>query len=754
MRAGPNWTAQQTLTPEAALVFRHSLGLARRRRHAQLTPLHVAVALLSSRPPSLLKKACLTCKFQSSPSPASLLPHSMQSRALELCFNVALNKLPTAGSDDLLSPQPVPLSNALVAALKRAHANNRRGCIGSQQNNNVISIKVDLGQLTISILDDPGVSRVLREAGIPSIAVKGHIEQYCSASSTVPLASVPSEGHGLGPHRYSFHELGIPLSLMRTPHAMAITKISPKIGEHFEIDCHCCEECTLKYEREVHLLKHQPLWQWQQTVIQVEALAEVRKKWNKLCRCIHHERVGQKPSHLTKFYGTQISYPLWATHNPNPFCNAPINSGMGVIGKCTVEEPNLDLLKKSEGKDVNVTLSLGESHLVNNTSSGQGRADDTLNKAGLLRKLKENVPWQSEKIGPIVTALTGYIKSTGRDTWIMIEGDDTVGKMRLVFAIGESLLGSADSIIHLDMRERSYCIEDLMDEILQRRWKYGEKEKKLVVVMVENVHLAANHFVKFLEERFEKGKFTGLTNSGEEKGIVFIVTKGDDGHRGREVNERSVIQMVLKANETTEHKRKCEEMTWHNIKKHRIDDVKEDQLVENGYIRVGKDFSGQLNINNIDLNIKATDEDYQLQEDSSPKSGITHESQGPQTFLESIKNRFAFNRSEAGDKEVKELFISKLKESFYEVYGNENKVKFSIDEDVLEEIVEASGFGVDGLLGKWIGDIFKTSLNIVRISGRGGESIRLSLDDRQHRELGDGFLNSSLPMKIRITIEE
>lgn len=202
MRAGPSWAVQQTLTAEAALVLRHSLGLARRRRHAQLTPLHVAAALLSSRP-SLLKKACLSCKNQNSP-PSASLPHSMQSRALELCFNVALNRLPTTSSDNLLSTHSVPLSNALIAALKRALTYNRRGCIESQQNQQetVVSIKVDLGQLIISILDDPGVSRVLREAGLSSIAVKELIGEYCSASSTAPPA--PSDGHGLGPHSYRF----------------------------------------------------------------------------------------------------------------------------------------------------------------------------------------------------------------------------------------------------------------------------------------------------------------------------------------------------------------------------------------------------------------------------------------------------------------------------------------------------------------------------------------------------------------------
>lgn len=64
---------------------------------------------------------------------------------------------------------------------------------------------------------------------------------------------------------FSFHELGIPLSLIRTPQVVAITKPSSKLGEHFGIDC--CHECTSNYEREVHLLKQQPFWL--QPIVQV-----------------------------------------------------------------------------------------------------------------------------------------------------------------------------------------------------------------------------------------------------------------------------------------------------------------------------------------------------------------------------------------------------------------------------------------------------------------------------------------------------
>ncbi|KAI3879507.1 hypothetical protein MKW92_000884 [Papaver armeniacum] len=203
MRAG-GFTLQQTLTTEAASILKHSLSLAKRRGHAQITPLHVAATLLSDSRTSLLKRACL----KSNPHSNS---HPLQCRALELCFNVALNRLPTAHpSSHLLhhggvggggGNQPC-LSNALIAALKRAQAHQRRGCIENQQSQSqqqqqqpLLAIKVELEQLTISILDDPSVSRVMREAGFSSISVKNNLEDLSissSPSSVFQYNSAPS----------------------------------------------------------------------------------------------------------------------------------------------------------------------------------------------------------------------------------------------------------------------------------------------------------------------------------------------------------------------------------------------------------------------------------------------------------------------------------------------------------------------------------------------------------------------------------
>ncbi|PWA57983.1 clp, P-loop containing nucleoside triphosphate hydrolase [Artemisia annua] len=152
MRAGLI-TILQTLTPESSTVLNHSISEAGRRNHNQTTPLHVAATLLAA-PANYLRQACIRSHPNSS--------HPLQTRALELCFSVALERLPSAQSEPAVTEPPV--SNALMAALKRAQAHQRRGC-PEQQQQPLLAVKVEIEQLIISILDDPSVSRVMREAG-------------------------------------------------------------------------------------------------------------------------------------------------------------------------------------------------------------------------------------------------------------------------------------------------------------------------------------------------------------------------------------------------------------------------------------------------------------------------------------------------------------------------------------------------------------------------------------------------------------
>ncbi|VYS64422.1 unnamed protein product [Arabidopsis thaliana] len=207
-------TIQQTLTPEAATVLNQSIAEATRRNHGHTTPLHVAATLLSSSS-GYLRQACIKSHPNSS--------HPLQCRALELCFSVALERLPTTSttttttsSSSSSSPsqtQEPLLSNALTAALKRAQAHQRRGC-PEQQQQPLLAVKVELEQLIISILDDPSVSRVMREASFSSPAVKSAIEQSLIGNSVSNSRQTGSAGI-INPSAIGFGYRSVPAPVNR-----------------------------------------------------------------------------------------------------------------------------------------------------------------------------------------------------------------------------------------------------------------------------------------------------------------------------------------------------------------------------------------------------------------------------------------------------------------------------------------------------------------------------------------------------------
>ncbi|KAE8675845.1 proteasome subunit beta type-6 [Hibiscus syriacus] len=215
MRAGLS-TIQQTLTPEAASVLNHSIAEASRRNHGQTTPLHVAATLLAS-PSGFLRQACIKSHPNSS--------HPLQCRALELCFSVALERLPAAQSSNCggspgLDP---PISNALMAALKRAQAHQRRGC-PEQQQQPLLAVKVELEQLIISILDDPSVSRVMREASFSSPAVKATIEQSLSSTTS-------NSANNAGPIGLGFRPVVAPVSAVASPPPNRNLYLNPRLQQ-------------------------------------------------------------------------------------------------------------------------------------------------------------------------------------------------------------------------------------------------------------------------------------------------------------------------------------------------------------------------------------------------------------------------------------------------------------------------------------------------------------------------------------------
>ncbi|PSR95058.1 Protein SMAX1-LIKE like [Actinidia chinensis var. chinensis] len=169
----PVSVARQCLTEEAAGALDDAVAVARRRGHAQTTSLHAVSALLAL-PSSSLREACARSR-------SSVYSTRLQFRALELSVGVSLDRLPTAKRAE----EP-PVSNSLMAAIKRSQANQRRHPdtfhlyqqVQHQQSQASIScVKVELKHFLLSILDDPIVSRVFGEAGFRSCEIKFAILQ-------------------------------------------------------------------------------------------------------------------------------------------------------------------------------------------------------------------------------------------------------------------------------------------------------------------------------------------------------------------------------------------------------------------------------------------------------------------------------------------------------------------------------------------------------------------------------------------------
>ncbi|KAI4370535.1 hypothetical protein MLD38_018881 [Melastoma candidum] len=207
----PVSAARQCLTPDAAIALDEAVSVARRRSHAQTTSLHAVSALLSL-PSSSLRHACSRSRN------AAYSPR-VQFKALELCLSVSLERVPSSGAQ---LPDDPPVSNSLMAAIKRSQATQRRQpenfhlyhqmalqCSSSSSSTTSPSsinnlIKVELQHLILSILDDPVVSRVFGEAGFRSTEIKlaiarplPHLFRYGRPRGGLPLF-LP-DGHEFGP---------------------------------------------------------------------------------------------------------------------------------------------------------------------------------------------------------------------------------------------------------------------------------------------------------------------------------------------------------------------------------------------------------------------------------------------------------------------------------------------------------------------------------------------------------------------------
>ncbi|XP_039030732.1 protein SMAX1-LIKE 4-like [Hibiscus syriacus] len=510
--------------------------------------------------------------------------------------------------------------------------------------------------------------------------------------------------------------------------------LEKKPFEHEKLTC--CAECSSNYEKDVESFKSGqqkllPPWLHGNNARQKDETVELRRKWNTLCRSLHQDRPNQSHLRSTFYYNNNnqslggkgypfaSSYPWWPCQSSTLFDSTSISFADSVprfrrqnssiveldFGNATHKhqssEPNLVSLKKGEDKEVKVTLALG-------TSLGKPAKE---NSSGLCDLLQRNLPWQSEIIPPIADALTDFEK----DTWLLMEGNDVIGKRRLARAVAEHVLGSPDLLLHMDLRHDkvSSCHKKLVSA-------FSSSNEKLVV-MVENFDSAENQFLKLLADRFEN-------EGGTSSRAIYILTKSisaryEDGNK----NHDSVIQMKLNVNERSNNKRKLE---W-------------------GDSNTTKTPRTQPSFHVLDLNMKADDETNESCGEFSPMSSdVTAEPNVQIRFIGSIKNHYVFNTTEDQHKEIKEAFMDKMKRVVNKTLGGENGVSFSVEDRVLEGVLFGSSYFGDSLFEKWLKDIFQTSLQTVKNGGGEGgiDEIRLSYGGI----LGNGYMGTCLPDEIQV----
>ncbi|XP_004488009.1 protein SMAX1-LIKE 4 [Cicer arietinum] len=596
---------------------------------------------------------------------------------------------------------------------------------------------------------------------------------------------VPSGGLGLSLHASSVHD-----SKMSMSYPIMESKLFSNMEENDKLNC--CEECIINYEKEAELFKpgqKNLLPSWLQShsteAHQKDELIQLKKKWNRLCQCLHQNKQPQNhwsnntlhinQSSNAKIYPYNSSYPWWPNQTKSsisfadsaakPAYSSNIIPRFRHQQSCTTIEFNFnnDATQKKQTttaldslKEVKITLGLG-----NSTFNGSERKkvaslidDTTLQRDYICKLLQENVPWQCETVSAIGEALVDSKSSKESVSWFFFKGSDSVGKKRLALSIAESVFGSLDVFFQFDMLKREnsetpFC--EMVSGVLKNHEKF--------VLLVENVDFGDTLLRKLVADGFENAKF-GTLGQG-----IIILTNGED-----QKNE-SVMKLVLQISENENkptlelssspclgNKRRAELDLFGKIMKNpRIEENEEGVLVcAKGNKK--REFSRQSSFNNtLDLNMEADEEDEDDEGQNSPiSSDLTRETVVEPLIsnesLDSIENFFEFNGSPIKDKEVKEVFKSRVKESFEEVFGKNCVGKFSVQDKVIEEIGVGCGSFTNKMFEKWLKDIFQKSLEGVISNGwgKGGIVFTLCWDGKEDRKWDSGFMGSCLPKNIQV----
>ncbi|KAG1364495.1 putative protein SMAX1-LIKE 4 [Cocos nucifera] len=538
----------------------------------------------------------------------------------------------------------------------------------------------------------------------------------------------------------------------------------------------CCAECTSNFEKEASVFKlekrdtnngsnHLPIWlqPHRSDSHHKDALPELRRKWNRLCQSLHHDQQSQAPLYppffTQGFVGKSCthasSYPWWSTslhHNQNKFFVEPhstslpenaIKSNGGSasfapqIGswqerddsKNWPSEVSLHFVKKPASQEVRTTLALGSPPSSDLATSKNQRRGEMADPQELSRLLEENIAWQSGTMPSIIEALHACRSSEKKGTWLLIEGNDHIGKRRLARVVAEIFCGSGDRLIHINMKKlgRGSSCTDIFREASNKDQKHA--------VLIEGIDRAHPNFIKSIAEGLKNG-FSGDAfgrEVGLANGFYILTTSSSTKFDNADGNPDGVLKMRLSVEEAkTPHdlKRRPERELPNQTKKSRTEE------------------------RSLDLNLCAQEEEVDQgdnEEDGVP-SDLTHETDTgdpnlPFELLESITTRFTMDASPDRFCRLSESLVLKLHQAFQEVVGSgEGTGQLCVDQMAVEELIMASGSFLESLLDKWMREVFQMSLTTVKKGGK----VRLGVEGRKGSVGEFGFQGSLLPNGIHV----
>lgn len=449
----------------------------------------------------------------------------------------------------------------------------------------------------------------------------------------------------------------------------------------------------------------------------------LRRKWNRVCEHIHNQTrhsslMGSRSVSLIDSFGLMPNHQR-ATNSIAKFrrqtsCTIEFDlGGNGYEKGESINEAEAD----DDNENVKTTLDLGRSLFPSDSVT------ETRKKiSALVKALEESVPWQTVTMRLVAECLMDSVLNK-KDGWIMIEGNDRTAKRSIARTVAESVFGSFECLVHIDLKKND-------NESKVRGLEKGEK----VVFLIEDIDLADSRFLKLLADRFEENR-TGINRQA-----IFILTKEDNAR-----NRESVLQINLEVMARSAGR-----------KRKPVSDlpVKEGKIKKEAFSR-----QSSFNSSYLDLNLKAEEDiEGEISPISSDLTGEEETEISSSTFLNMIQNRFVLNRSYQPGIE-KAMIMAAFREVFPEE-GDGGGVRFSVEEKLVEEI-SSSGNLKNGAFESWLKEVFKTGLLTVKKGGEkdtgvirmvfGGIVDNNNNNNKQYGGGVGGYMGTCLPNKVQVS---